>query len=74
MQVTVTQFKAKCLGLIEKVQREKCSIVVSRHGRPAVEVVAIEKEPAPVWFGRAAGTVTLHDDAFGTGEAWQADA
>lgn len=74
MQVTVTQFKAKCLGLIEKVQREKCSIVVSRHGQPAVELVAVEKAPTPVLFGRASGTVTLHDDALATGEAWQADA
>lgn len=74
MQVTVTQFKAKCLGLIEKVQREKCSIVVSRHGHPAVELVAVEKSPAPSMFGRASGTVTMRDDAFGTDEAWQADA
>lgn len=74
MQVSVTQFKAKCLGLIEKVQREKCSIVVSRHGRPAVELIAVDKEPAPILFGRAAGTVTLLDDALATGEAWQADA
>jgi len=74
MQVTVTQFKARCLGLIEKVQREKCSIVVSRHGRPAVELTAVEKEPAPILFGRASGTVALHDDALTTGEAWQADA
>jgi prevent-host-death family protein len=74
MQVTVTQFKAKCLGLIEKVQREKCSIVVSRHGQPAVELVAVEKVPAPLLFGRAAGTVSLHDDAFTTGETWHADA
>ena len=74
MQVTVTQFKAKCLGLIEKVQREKCSIIVSRHGQPAVELVAVEKAPAPVLFGRAAGTVSLHDDAFQTGEVWHADA
>ena len=74
MQVTVTQFKAKCLGLIEKVQREKCSIMVSRHGQPAVELVAVEKTPAPVLFGRAAGTVSLHDEAFTTGETWSADA
>jgi prevent-host-death family protein len=74
MQVTVTQFKAKCLGLIEKVQREKCSIVVSRHGQPAVELVAVEKAPGPVLFGRAAGTVSLHDDAFSTDEIWSADA
>ena len=73
MQVTVTQFKAKCLGLIEKVQREKCSIVVSRHGRPAVELTAVEKEPAPALFGRATGTVSLQDDALETGEVWQAD-
>lgn len=74
MQVTVTQFKAKCLGLIEKVQREKCSIVVSRHGQPAVELVAVGKAPAPVLFGRAAGTVSLRDEAFTTGETWSADA
>jgi hypothetical protein len=30
MQVTVTQFKAKRLALTEKVQREQCSVVVSR--------------------------------------------
>lgn len=74
MQVTVTQFKAKCLSLIEKVQREKCSIVVSRHGHPAVELVPVEKALAPLLFGRAAGTMTLHDDALATGETWQADA
>jgi len=73
MQVTVTQFKAKCLGLIEKVQREKCSVVISRHGRPAVELVAVEKETAPPLFGRAAGTLALHDDALTTGESWHAD-
>ncbi len=74
MQVTVTQFKAKCLSDNDKVQREKCSIVVSRHGHPAVELVAVEKAPAPLLFGRAAGTMTLHDDALATGETWQADA
>jgi prevent-host-death family protein len=74
VQVTVTQFKAKCLGLIEKVQREKCSIVVSRHGQPAVEILAAEKTPAPSLFGRAAGTVTLLDDALSTGESWDTDA
>jgi prevent-host-death family protein len=74
MQVTVTQFKAKCLGLIEKVQREKCSIVVSRHGQPAVELTAVDKAPTPALFGRASGTVNLHDDAIATNEAWQADA
>jgi prevent-host-death family protein len=74
MQVTVTQFKAKCLGLIEKVQREKCSIVVSRHGQPAVELVAVEKAPSPALFGRAAGTVSLHDDTLQTHEVWHADA
>lgn len=72
VQVTVTQFKAKCLGLIEKVQREKCTVVVSRHGRPAVELVAVENAPAPPFFGRAAGTVILHDDALSTGEHWHA--
>ncbi|MEI7864538.1 MAG: type II toxin-antitoxin system prevent-host-death family antitoxin [Chthoniobacterales bacterium] len=72
--MTVTQFKAKCLALIEKVQREKCSIVVSRHGRPAVELVAVEKTPAPSLFGRATGTVALLDEALSTGESWHADA
>ncbi len=74
MEITVTQFKAKCLSLIEKVQREKCSVVVSRHGQPAVQLVAVEKDVTPPFFGRAAGTVVLHDDALGTGEVWHADA
>ncbi|MBE2179209.1 MAG: type II toxin-antitoxin system prevent-host-death family antitoxin [Chthoniobacterales bacterium] len=74
MEITVTQFKAKCLGLIEKVQREKCSVVISRHGRPAVQLLAVEKEIDSPFFGRAAGTVVLHEDVLDTGESWNADA
>ena len=41
MDMTVTQFKAKCLGVIEKVQKEKSRITITRHGRPAAELIPV---------------------------------
>jgi prevent-host-death family protein len=34
MDITVTQFKATCLGVIDKVQKEKSRVTITRHGKP----------------------------------------
>ncbi len=72
MEITVTQFKARCLGIIEKVQREKCRVVISRHGRPAAQLLPVTEEAAAPLFGRARGETRLRGDLFTTGEAWDA--
>ncbi|MCC6353913.1 MAG: type II toxin-antitoxin system prevent-host-death family antitoxin [Verrucomicrobiae bacterium] len=73
MDITVTQFKAKCLGIVEKVQREKCRVTISRHGRAAAELIPVPAaESSPPLFGRSAETTEILGDILETGEPWNA--
>lgn len=38
-EVAISEFKAKCLGLIDEVQKTKRPIRVTRFGKPVAEVV-----------------------------------
>jgi prevent-host-death family protein len=37
--VPISEFKAKCLGLIEQVHKTRQSLRITRHGRPVAEVI-----------------------------------
>jgi len=73
MEITVTQFKAKCLGIIEKVQKEKSAITITRHGRPAAELIPISSGNSGRIFGRSKKTTLIFGDIFNTGESWDAE-
>lgn len=74
MEITVTQFKAKCLGIVEQVEREGCRVVISRHGKPAAELIPLEgTSGAGAIFGRSAETTEVLEDLFSTGEDWDAE-
>lgn len=74
MEMTITQFKAKCLGVVERVQREKLRVVISRHGRAAALLVPIEGgAEGQALFGRAAAQTKILSDLEGTGERWDAE-
>ena len=72
MEITITQFKAKCLGIVEQVQREKARVVISRHGRPAAELIPISEGSKKPLFGRATSETKISGDLMTTGEAWDA--
>lgn len=75
MQMTVTRFKATCLGVIESVAKEKKRVVITRHGKPAAEVIPFDDVAGPPLFGRAAeNTKILGDIVSPLGEPWSADA
>jgi prevent-host-death family protein len=38
-EVTISEFKAKCLALLEEVRRTRKPIRITRHGKPVAEVV-----------------------------------
>ena len=66
-------FKAKCLELMDEVERTKEEVIVTKHGRPVAKLVPVTgAKPAPL-FGRARGTVVrVSDDAFApTPELWK---
>ena len=39
--VSVSEFKATCLSLLERVRKSGQPIIVTKHGKPVVRVVAI---------------------------------
>jgi prevent-host-death family protein len=50
-KVAISEFKAKCLSLLDQVQKTKRPILITRRGEPVAEVVP----PTPVrsndWIG-----------------------
>lgn len=73
MEISVTQFKATCLGIIDRVQKEKLSVVIHKHGQPAAELVPIQRNSKGKLFGRAADTTKVVGDILSTDESWDAE-
>ena len=62
-QIAISEFKAKCLALLEQVQKTKAPIRITRRGKPIAEVIP----PSPTtdranWLGSMAGTVDILGD------------
>ena len=47
-KIGISEFKAKCLALLEEVSKTKKPILITRHGKPVAEVVP----PSPARKGR----------------------
>ena len=39
VEISISQFKAKCLALLEEVRRTRKPIRITRHGKPVAEVI-----------------------------------
>ena len=73
MDITVTQFKATCLGVIDKVQKEKSRVTITRHGKPAAELIPISASSPGKLFGRSKESTVILGDLLGTEEHWDAE-
>jgi len=73
MDISVTQFKATCLGVIDKVQKEKSRITITRHGKPAAELIPISASSPGKLFGRSKDSTSILGDLLSTGEQWDAE-
>jgi prevent-host-death family protein len=73
MELSVTQFKAHCLGVIEQVQKQKTRVTLTRHGRPAAELIPVNASAPGALFGRSKDTTVIHGDLLSTGESWDAE-
>lgn len=76
-RVGVTEFKAKCLALIEAVASGKLDrVVLTKHDKPIANVTAISDELPELW-GALEATVRIPPDVDltePTGETWDAEA
>lgn len=58
-EIAISEFKAKCLALIEEVNKTKQPIRITRHGKPIAEVVPSSPERKRRKLGSMSGTVKI---------------
>ena len=66
------EFKAKCLGLLDEVQRLRKEILITKHGKPVARLVPIND--APSFVGSMKGTMQIVGDIVAPIDVkWDAD-
>lgn len=62
-EVAISEFKAKCLALLEQVNKTKKPLRVTRRGKPIADVVPPAEKPGKRdWLGRMAGSADIVGD------------
>jgi prevent-host-death family protein len=65
-EIAISEFKAKCLGILEEVRKTRKPIRVTRFGKPVAEVVPPTPQPRPKsWLGCMAGSAEIVGDIVG---------
>ena len=73
-----SEFKAKCLALMDEVAESREEIVITKHGKPVAKLAPCEPDPVD-WFGRDRDIIQIHGDIISpidveweaeTGENW----
>jgi len=60
--ISISEFKAKCLGLIEQVDKTRQPLRITRHGRPVAELVPAGPERDRKFLGAMVGTGKIVGD------------
>jgi prevent-host-death family protein len=63
MKLSATEFKAKCLALIDRVHEDGEAIVITKRGKVVARLVAAGDDEQRPWM-RLQGTVHWHGDPF----------
>ena len=71
--IKASEFKAKCLKLMDEVALSGEEVVITKSGRPVARLVPYRSKPATL-FGSQRGRLALSDDLIEpTGERWEAE-
>jgi prevent-host-death family protein len=63
-KIPAGQFKAKCLAIMDRVQKTGESVLITKHGKPVARLLPAESEAEDV-FGYMAGKVKIVGDIVG---------
>ena len=74
LRIGVSEFKAKCLGLVEGLEASGGRIVITKRGRDVAELRAIAPRKTKSSFGILKGTLRIKGDIvhFDTTDLWEA--
>jgi len=60
--IPVSEFKAKCLGLIEQVDKTRQPLRITRHGRPVADLIPAGPARKKKFLGAMVGTGKIVGD------------
>ncbi len=69
MYITVTEFKAKCLNLLNEKQLQKENIIITKYGKPVAKLTSFEKSDV-VAFGWMRDTCEIIGDIESVARGW----
>jgi prevent-host-death family protein len=61
IEIGAGEFKAKCLGLLDEVQRQRKEVVITKRGKPVAKLVPIDDSPVS-FIGSMKGTMEIIGD------------
>ena len=67
--IKASEFKAKCLSLLDEVQDTGETIVVTKRGKPVAQIQPVRRKPKTL-FGAMKGHITIKGDIVGPLGDW----
>ena len=72
-KIPAGEFKAKCLQLIDEVQRLRMQVVITKRGKPVAKLVPLDEQPES-FIGSMKGTMEIIGDIVAPIDVkWEAD-
>ncbi len=68
--VPASDFKARCLALLDQVAENRITLLVTKRGRPVARVVPLVEEQRKPLLGSVKLLAQRDEDYYSTGEAW----
>ena len=72
--IPATEFKAKCLELMDRVAQGRETFVITKRGKPVAKLVPVERQPKDSIFGWLRGKGSITGDILGPAvppDAWE---
>ena len=66
-------FKAKCLSLLDDVEKRHIQLIITKHGKSVAILMPIENKKFSLYGCMKNSVVFKTDIVAGTGEKWEAD-
>ena len=73
-RIAAGEFKAKCLGLLDEVQKTRTEVIITKRGKPVAKLVPVIDTPVS-FIGSMRGTMEIVGDIVSPIDVkWEADA
>ena len=62
MMITAEKFKAKCLKIMDDVQKYDREVIITKYGKPVAKLVGVQPQTKSSLFGFMKNTVIIKED------------